>query len=122
MDTTITANRLRRIMNEKNLRQVDVVNLCQPYCRKYDVAMTKSHLSQYLSGKFSPRQDKLSILAMALGVTETWLMGYDEADQDLPFKNELHLTRTEEKIIKDFRSLNPEGQKKQHLTYQTLPT
>ncbi len=101
-------------MAEKNLRQVDIVNLCKPYCRKYGVQLTKSHLSQYLAGKFSPRQDKLTILSMALGVSEAWLMGYCDVDEDdFPIKEqELILTSSEEDMIRKFRSLNREGQNK----------
>ena len=114
MNATMTARRLRQVMAEKNLRQVDIVNLCKPYCRKYGVQLTKSHLSQYLAGKFSPRQDKLTILSMALGVSEAWLMGYCDVEEDeLPIKeDELMLTSQEEDMIRKFRSLNREGQAK----------
>ena len=39
--------------------------------------MNKSDISQYVSGKVEPNQDKLAVLGMALGVNEAWLMGYD---------------------------------------------
>ena len=64
-------------MNERNLRQVDILNLTLPYCKKYDVKMNKSDISQYVSGKVEPNQDKLAILGMALNLNEAWLMGYD---------------------------------------------
>jgi len=47
-----TAARLKQIMNEDNLKQVDIVNKAQPYCKKYDVKLNKSDISQYVSGKF----------------------------------------------------------------------
>ncbi len=72
-----TQNRLKEIMEEKDLKQVDVIRLCEPYCIKYDVKFNKSDLSQYLSGKTVPNQDKLYILCKALGVSEAWLMGFD---------------------------------------------
>lgn len=72
-----TAIRLRKIMSDRNLRQVDILNLTEPYCKKYDVKMNKSDISQYCSGKTEPNQDKLFILGMALNVSEAWLMGYD---------------------------------------------
>ena len=37
----------------------------------------KNDLSHYVSGKVEPGQDKLSILGLALGVSEAWLMGFD---------------------------------------------
>ena len=58
-------------------RQIDILNLCKPYCEKYNVKVDKNHISQYINGKAEPRQDKLSILAMALDVDEAWLIGFD---------------------------------------------
>lgn len=72
-----TAERLKEIMNSRNLRQVDILSLALPYCEEYGVKMNKSDLSQYVSGKVEPNQDKLAILGMALGVNETWLMGFN---------------------------------------------
>ena len=46
-------------------------------CEKYGVQLKKNDLSQYISGKVEPKQDKLSILGMALKVNEVWLMGYN---------------------------------------------
>ena len=39
--------------------------------------MNKSDISQYVSGKVEPSQEKLVILGMALNVSEAWLMGFD---------------------------------------------
>ena len=72
-----TAQRLRQLMDERGLKQVDVLNACKPYSDKYDVYIRKNDLSQYLSGKVEPKQDKLTILGLALDVNEVWLMGYD---------------------------------------------
>ena len=72
-----TADRIKEIMNVTGLKQVDIIEKCQPLCSKYGVKLTKQDLSQYISGKVVPRQWKLSILAEALDVSETWLMGYD---------------------------------------------
>jgi len=59
------------------MRQVDVLEAAEPYCKKYGVKLGKNALSQYLSGKVEPGQEKLTILGMALGVSEAWLMGYE---------------------------------------------
>lgn len=90
-----TSQRLRQIMEERNLKQVDILNKVLPYCAKFDVKMNKSDISQYVSGKVEPSQDKLVMLGMALGVTESWLMGFDvpferkdsaaKAEQDFDF-------------------------------------
>ena len=77
MKNSGTAERLRALMNERGLKQVDILKLCQPYCDRFGVKMNKSDISQYLSGKSEPSQDKLIVLGMALGVQESWLMGFD---------------------------------------------
>lgn len=81
MDRVSTADRLRQIMEERNLRQVDILNLVLPICAKYDVKMNKSDISQYVSGKVEPSQEKLVVLGMALNVTESWLMGFDVSSE-----------------------------------------
>lgn len=77
MKSSCTADRLRYLMKARGLKQVDIVNLCQPHCERYGVKMNKSDISQYLSGKAEPSQDKLIVLGMALDVQESWLMGFD---------------------------------------------
>ena len=72
-----TAIRLKTIMNTRGLRQIDILNLTAPYCKKYNVKMNKSDISQYCSGKVEPNQEKLFILGNALNVNEAWLMGFD---------------------------------------------
>lgn len=37
----------------------------------------KSAISQYISGEFKPKQDRVFLIAKALDVDEAWLMGYD---------------------------------------------
>lgn len=72
-----TADRLKQIMDERGLRQVDIVNLCQPYAERYRIRIGRNDLSQYLSGRCEPGQTKLFVLAKALQVNEVWLMGFD---------------------------------------------
>ncbi|MGN0272388.1 MAG: transcriptional regulator [Lachnospiraceae bacterium] len=77
MDRVTTAERLKQIMEERNLKQVDILNLSLPLCAKWNVKMNKSDISQYVSGKVEPSQEKLVVLGYALNVTEAWLMGFD---------------------------------------------
>lgn len=72
-----TSERLKEYMNMTGLRQVDILEKCKPFCDEHDIRIGRNDLSQYVSGKVTPRQDKLSIIGMALGVSEAWLMGYD---------------------------------------------
>ena len=77
MKKITTSNRLKEIMRIHNLRQVDILEMTKPYCEKYNIKMNKSDISQYVSGSVEPGQEKLSVLGMALNVSEVWLMGYD---------------------------------------------
>lgn len=72
-----TANRLKEIMDEENLKQIDIIKKSSYFSSKYDTKLTKTDLSQYVSGKVEPGQAKLFVLASALNVSEAWLMGYD---------------------------------------------
>ena len=72
-----TAERLNQIMRERGLKQVDILLLAQPYCQKYGVKLNRNDLSQYVNGKVEPGQQKLTLLGLALNVSEAWLMGYD---------------------------------------------
>lgn len=72
-----TSDRLRQIMNDRNLKQIDIINLAKPYCEKYGIKLGRNDLSQYVSGKVEPGQYKLYVLGQALNVNEAWLMGYE---------------------------------------------
>lgn len=62
------AENLKAAMEEKNINQAEL-------CKR--TGISKSFISQYLSGKFKPRDDKLTLLAQALGTTKGSLMGYE---------------------------------------------
>ncbi len=72
-----TSMRLKQIMNERNLKQVDILRLTKPISDEYGERLGKNDLSQYVSGKTEPGQKKLFILGKALGVNPTWLLGLD---------------------------------------------
>ena len=63
-----TSDRLKELMSMNNWKQVDLIQKTR---------IPKSAISQYISGKRLPRQDKLTIIANACNVSEAWLMGYD---------------------------------------------
>lgn len=62
------ANRIREALKKSGLKQADVARL---------TGIPKSALSQYISGAFEPKQDRIELLARTFGVSEAWLMGYD---------------------------------------------
>ena len=99
MRIATTAERLKQVMQEYNLKQVDVLKRCDSYCKKFDVKLQRSDISQYLSGKVVPSQKKLTVLALGLNVTEPWLMGFDVDRSELS----MILTTHERKIILAYR-------------------
>ena len=106
-----TSDRLEQLMKERKLKQVDILNLSLPYCKKYNIKMNKSDIIQYVSGKVEPSQEKLVVLGMALNVSEAWLMGFDvspirkdnskeaEKDIDLLWKFSMLEQRDKETIL-----------------------
>lgn len=70
--------RLRQIMMERHLKQADILRMVKPYCNLYGEKIGSNALSEWVNGKYEPNQRKLSILSMALNVSEAWLMGYDD--------------------------------------------
>lgn len=84
MRISSTASRLKEIMSERNLSQTDIVNAAKPFCEKYGVKLGKSDLSQYVNGKTEPSRNKLTVLSLALAVSEAWLMGYNVPKEGHP--------------------------------------
>ena len=95
-----TAQRLAQIMSERNLRQVDILRNSEKYQRELGVKLGKSALSQYVSGKSVPDQDKLVLLAKTLNVSASWLMGYDvaESSDDIP-ENSIDLSTLRDNVV-----------------------
>lgn len=103
MKISSTSTRLKEIMNERNLRQVDILRLSIPHQKELNINLGKSTLSQYVTGKQSPDQDRYYLLGKTLDVSEAWLMGYDASKNRISdsdqFKN-LYNT-VDNKIITD---------------------
>ena len=113
MEKQTTSDRLKQIMKERNLRQVDILEMCKPYCKKYNVKLGRNDLSQYVSGKVEPGQKKLTVLGTALNVSEAWLMGFDVPMQR-NIVNEKDIDKTVETLFEFTKELdiNNEFQKK----------
>lgn len=60
--------RLCKAMDIRKFKQVDIVERTK---------LPKSAVSQYVSGKYLPKQNAVHAIAQALDVTEAWLMGFD---------------------------------------------
>lgn len=60
--------RLKEALEIRNMKQVEL-------SEKTNIA--KGSINHYLSGYSEPKTEKLYLIAKALDVSETWLMGYD---------------------------------------------
>lgn len=74
---SLFSERLRQAMNQKNCKQVHLINLAE----ERNVKLSKSQMSQYLSGRAVPRKGIGMFLAEVLGVTPEWLYGTAEAGE-----------------------------------------
>ena len=62
------SNRIKLVMQSRNLKQTELVE---------KTGISKGALSSYISGRYVPKQRNIHLLAQALSVSESWLMGYD---------------------------------------------
>lgn len=76
MKRSNTSERLKYLMDAKNLKQSDIIESVTAM-GEY---ISKSALSQYVNGQSTPDQRKLTILSKALDVSEVWLMGYGDTE------------------------------------------
>lgn len=66
-------DRLREAMNNAGLNQSELAQ---------KAGITQSSVSDWLKGKYLAKQDKVDLLAKALGVSPSWLMGMDLGKND----------------------------------------
>ena len=76
MTESIFAKRFREAMEERAMKQVDVLRAAQ----EQNIKLGKSQISQYVSGKSVPRENVGQILAQILHVDINWLYGKDASD------------------------------------------
>ncbi len=101
--TETCGNRIEKALNIRKMKQSELCKLAN---------VPKSSLSLYLRGAYEPKQDKIYKMAVALNVSEAWLMGYDvpmQREETTPSTSEL--TDSERTMLELFRLL-PESQQK----------
>ena len=107
MDKEISEKCSVRISKALSIRGMKQSELCEK------TKIPKSAISQYVSGSFEPKQDRLFLIAQALDVDPVWLMGFDvpmeKEKKDSP--SELQLTEGETLLLELFRRV-PEDQQK----------
>ena len=71
MESSNFATRLNELLQQKKIKQVELVRLAE----EKGIKLGKSHISQYVSGKTVPRKEILHFLADVLNVEPDWLLG-----------------------------------------------
>ena len=84
------SKRIAKALSIRNMKQSEL-------CEKTKIP--KSAISQYLSGAFEPKQDRLHIIANALNVDPVWLMGYDVPMEKQEKKSPEEPTLTEGEMV-----------------------
>ena len=95
---------LQKIMKEKGITQSEL-------CKR--TGIPKSAMSQYISGAFKPKQKRTYLIAKALNVSEAWLIGMENAEQERrepqQINQDIRLTDHEKEVIIAYRQ-HPEMQ------------
>ena len=98
------SNCSERIATALAIRNMKQSELCEK------TKIPKSAISQYVSGAFEPKQDRIYLIAQALEVSEAWLMGYDvpmERDKKIP-PEKMALTEGEKIWLELYHKLSNE--------------
>lgn len=92
--------RLKRIMNEREITAAELSRRS---------GIRASSISDYLKGKYEPKQDKIDLIAEALSVSPAWLMGYETKNGLSSKALTMEVTPAERQHIKKYRKLSPAG-------------
>lgn len=95
-----------RIAQALKIREIKPADLCKL------AKVPKSSLSLYMSGAYEPKQNRVYDLALALNVSEAWLMGYDvpmerESTPDQLFEKFEQLTEDDQRWLELGRRISP---------------
>ena len=98
------ANRIKTALSVRRMKQSELCQLTK---------IPKSAISQYVSGCFEPKQDRIYFIAKTLDVSEAWLMGYDVPMErgKAPTTDKQELSDGEKALLELFNRV-PEDQQK----------
>lgn len=83
------ADRIAKALSIRGMRQYEL-------CAKTKIP--KSAMSQYISGAFEPKQDRIYLISQALNVDPVWLMGYDVPMEKKAQPEQKNIPITEEQL------------------------
>ncbi|HEM3666954.1 TPA: helix-turn-helix domain-containing protein [Streptococcus suis] len=112
MKQVATSERLKQIMSDRSLRQVDIIEKSKQYQKVLGIKLGRSTLSQYVSGKSVPAQKQLYLLSKTLNVSEAWLMGYDVEMERTPDEKRTEISKKQPEILSIYNELEPVRQEK----------
>ena len=96
------SKRIAKALSLRNMKQSDLCNI---------TGIPKSAMSQYISGAFEPRQDRIFLIANALDVSEAWLMGFDvPMEREIISPDKQELTEGEKMVLELFRKIPEDRQ------------
>jgi len=100
------AERLREALAIKGFTQKELCDM---------TGITKSAMSQYCTGGLTPRQIKSQSMAIALDVSEAWLIGYD-----VPMERTTKMSQADSElgsmmnVLEEIGALNEDGSLSDH--------
>lgn len=99
------AYRMAYAMKQRGMNGADMTRKAA----EYGIRFGSSTISQYLSGKYVPKQDKIVLISKILGVPALWLMGIIPLDDIAGNSLESYSNPVEAELIGYYRTLNREG-------------
>lgn len=97
-------NRLNTALSYKRISQQELCILAN---------INKGNMSRYANGISKPKIDKIELFARILGVSETWLMGYD-----VPMLDDCDKIRNE--VVEKINHLNGDELQKLNIIIDTM--
>ncbi len=102
MESSIFSTRLNELLQQKGIKQIELVRLAE----EKGIKLGKSHISQYVSGKTVPRKEILQFLAGVLEVESDWLLGKIPVEPKTPRQNTEETSQNKNLEIKQEAEVN----------------
>lgn len=96
----VLIKRIKQMMQIRDITQADLARI---------TGIRASSISDYLSGKYQPKQDKIALIADALSVNSGWLMGYDEPKK--PISSSIVEKKENRDLLAHYQKLSEHEQK-----------
>lgn len=95
------SDRLQKIMEERNVKQADLART---------TGISRGAISNYVLGRYEPKDNIIGKLANALNCSVMWLRGYDVPMDEAAYLSELDDNPYELNLLAAFDKLGPEQQ------------